>query len=154
MKPSQLIALLGSLAIASAADAESNALPKLKRQATAQAVVNEHIDALNKCDWKRLMAQYPPEVEIHLPDGVVVKGRQKVGELFTGFCKSRAEQGLKGLRFTAEKTFPVGDTLNIQWRADADFLAEPYKGSDAYVTKNGLMYAQVTTFNGASLKFK
>ena len=154
MKPSQLIALLGSLAIASVAHAESNALPKLKRQATPQAVVNEHLDALNKCDWKRLMAQYPPEVEIHLPDGVVVKGRQKVGELFAGFCKSRAENGLKGLHFTTEKSFPVGGTLNVQWRAEADFLAEPYKGSDAYVTKNGLMYAQVTTFNGASLKFK
>jgi len=26
----------------------------------------------------------------------------------------------------------VGDTLNIQWKAEADFLAEPYKDSEAF----------------------
>ena len=62
--------------------------------------------------------------------------------------------GLKGLQFTPQSTFPVGGTLNAMWVANADFLAEPYKGSDAYVTKDGLMYAQVTTFDGAKLKFK
>jgi len=54
--------------------ADEMKLPPLKRQKTPQAVVNEHLDALNKCDWNRLMAQYPPQVEIHLPDGVIVKG--------------------------------------------------------------------------------
>jgi len=83
----------------------------------------------------------------------VVKGRQKVGELFAGFCKPRPD-GLKGLKFTPEKSFLVGNTLNVMWRAEADFLAEPYKGSDAYVTRNGLMAAQVTTFDGTKLKFK
>ena len=34
---------------------------------TPQAVVDEHLDAINKCDWKRLMAQYPPNVEFFLP---------------------------------------------------------------------------------------
>ncbi len=129
-------------------------LPPLQPQHGPQLVVDEHLDALNVCDWDRLMAQYPPETEIHLPDGVVIKGRGKIGELFAGFCKTREEGGLKGLTFTTEHTFTVGDTLNVQWRAEADFLAEPYRGSDAYVTKDGLMYAQVTTFNGADLKFK
>ena len=36
----------------------------------------------------------------------------------------------------------------------ADFLAEPYRGSDAYITKNGLMQAMVTTFDGGALKMK
>ena len=81
------------------------------------------------------------------------KGRVKVGELFAGFCKPRPD-GLKGLKFTAESSFLVGNTLNVQWRAEADFLSEPYKGSDAYVTRGGLMAAQVTTFDGAKLKFK
>jgi hypothetical protein len=40
------------------------------------------------------------------------------------------------------------------WRAEAPYLATPYKGSDAYVTKDGLMYAQVTTFKGADLDMK
>lgn len=134
--------------------ADEPSLPPLMVQPGAQLVVDEHLDALNKCDWDRLMAQYPPEVEIHLPDGVVVKGREEVGKLFTGFCKSRSDGGLRGLVFTTEHTFTVDGTLNVQWRAEADFLAEPYRGSDAYVTKDGLMYAQVTTFNGSDLKFK
>jgi hypothetical protein len=25
----------------------------------------------------------------------------------------------------------VGDTVNVQWRANADFLAAPYRGADA-----------------------
>ena len=136
-----------------AAAAEPMKLPPLKKQASVQKVIDEHLDALNKCDWNRLMAQYPNDVEIHLPDGVVIKGREKVGELFTGFCKARPD-GLKGLKFTAESSFVVGNTVNAMWRAEADFLTEPYKGSDAYVTRDGLMAAQVTTFDGAKLKFK
>jgi SnoaL-like domain len=133
--------------------AETIKFPPLKKQPTAQKVIDEHLDALNKCDWNRLMAQYPNDVEIHLPDGVVVKGRTKVGELFAGFCKKRPD-GLNGLKFTTESSFKVGNTLNVMWRAEADFLMEPYKGSDAYVTRDGLMAAQVTTFDGSKLKFK
>lgn len=133
--------------------AEPMQLPPLKKQPSVQKVIDEHLDALNKCDWNRLMAQYPKDVEIHLPDGAVIKGREKVGDLFTGFCKARPD-GLKGLKFTAESSFTVGNTLNVMWRAEADFLSEPYKGSDAYVTRNGLMAAQVTTFDGSKLKFK
>jgi ketosteroid isomerase-like protein len=148
------LVVAGLLGAASTAFADDMKLPPLKRQKSAQAVVAEHLDALNQCDWNRLMAQYPPQVEIHLPDGVVVKGRQKVGELFAGFCKTRADKGLKGLKFSTQTSFAVGGTLNVLWHADADFLAETYKGSDAYVTKDGLMYAQVTTFDGTKLKFK
>ena len=36
--------------------------PPLKRQPTPEAVVAEHLAALNACDWNRLMAQYPPSV--------------------------------------------------------------------------------------------
>jgi hypothetical protein len=151
---STALIVVGLLTTTSAALADDMKLPPLKRQKSAQAVVAEHLDALNQCDWNRLMAQYPPQVEIHLPDGVIVKGRQKVGELFAGFCKTRADKGLQGLKFSTQSSFPVGGTLNVMWHADADFLAETYKGSDAYVTKDGLMYAQVTTFDGSKLKFK
>lgn len=129
-------------------------LPPLKKQPTPAAVIDEHLDALNACDWNRLMAQYPDDVEIHLPDGAVIKGRKAVGDLFAGFCKDRSASGLKGLKFTTESSFTVGDTLNVQWRAEAPFLQEAYKGSDAYVTRDGLMAAQVTTFNNKDLKFK
>ena len=129
-------------------------LPPLKRQATPKAVVDEHLDALNRCDWTRLMAQYPPDVEIFLPGGQVVRGRQAVGELFEGFVKPPKDGGLCGVTFESQHVQIVGDTVNVQWRANADFLAAPYLGADAYVTKDGLMQAQVTTFDGAQLKKK
>jgi hypothetical protein len=48
----------------------------------------------------------------------------------------------------------IGGTFATHWVASASFLAEPYKGSDAYITKDGLMQAMVTTFDGAALKMK
>jgi hypothetical protein len=134
--------------------AEDMKLPPLQRQPTPQAVIDEHLDALNKCDWKRIMAQYPEDYQLNLPDGVVVKGRQKAAELFAGFVKPHDQGGLCGIKFTAEQTFTVGETLNIQWKAEAEFLAEPYRGSDAYETHDGLMVAMVSTFKGADLKVK
>ena len=147
-------ALIGLAFSVGSVAAGDMSLPELVRQDSPQAVVDEHLDALNECDWNRLMAQYPDEVEFHLVDGVLIKGREAVGELFAGFCKSREEGGLKGLKFTTISSQTVDGTINVQWSADADFLAEPHIGSDAYVTKDGLMYAQVTTFDGAKLKFK
>ena len=126
----------------------------LVRQPTPSQVVAEHISALNSCSLDRVMAQYPKVAEIHEPNGVVIKGRPALRTLFTGFVAPHSQGGLCGLTFTPEYTSKVGSTINVQWRADAPFLAEPYRGSDAYETKDGLMYAQVTTFNGNDLKFK
>jgi hypothetical protein len=42
----------------------------------------------------------------------------------------------------------------VQWRAEASFLAEPYRGADAYEMHDGLMAAQVTTFDQSELKMK
>jgi hypothetical protein len=64
------------------------------------------------------------------------------------------EQWRSSSRLTDEQTSVVGETLNIQWKAETDFLAEPYKGSDAYETRDGLMVAMVSTFKGADLKRK
>ena len=57
--------------------AEELKLPPLKKQSSPQAVIDEHMDALNKCDWNRIMAQYPSDYQLNLPDGVVVKGRKR-----------------------------------------------------------------------------
>lgn len=132
----------------------SKKLPVLKTRPTAQAVVDEHLDALNHCDWQRLMAQYPDHVEFFFSDGQVVKGRQQAGELFAGFVKPPGEGGLCGLKFTAEHVFQVGDTLNVQWVATSEILAEPYRGADAFVTKGGLIAAQVSTFDATRMKKK
>jgi len=148
------VALLALPIGTSIAFAEDLKLPPLKRQPNPQAVINEHFDALNKCDWNRIMAQYPPDYQLNLPDGVVVKGSEEAGKLFANFVKPHDQGGLCGMKFTPEQTFVVGETLNIQWKAEADFLAEPYKGSDAYETHDGLMVGMVSTFNGADLKLK
>ena len=134
--------------------ADDMKLPPLKKQATPQAVIGEHMDALNKCDWNRLMAQYPENYQLNLPDGMVVKGREAAAKVFADFVKPHDQGGLCGIKFSPEQTLVVGETLNIQWKAEADFLAEPYKGSDAYETHDGLMVAMVSTFRGADLKMK
>jgi hypothetical protein len=134
--------------------APNTVLPPKKTQPTPQAVVDEHLAAINACDWTRLMAQYPDDVQFFGPNGQVTKGRNAVAELFRNFVKPVKDGGLCGLKFTTEHAFTVGDTINVAWVGNADFLAEPYRGADAYETKNGLMQAQVTTFDGAQLKLK
>ena len=76
----------------------------------ALAVYEEHIRVLNDCDWLGLMAQYPNDAEIHLPEGTVVKGRQAIGELFAGFVLDPADGGLCGITFSEESRFEVGNT--------------------------------------------
>jgi hypothetical protein len=150
-----LLGLLLSLAAAPlAAQANTTRLPPLKKQPTPAAVVAEHNAALRACDWQRLMAQYPANAEVFLPGGQVIKGREKVADLFRTFVKPFDKGGLCGIRFEVEHTYPVENTLNVQWVATAPFLAAPYRGADAYVTKDGLMAAMVTTFDGAQMKTK
>ena len=71
------------------------------------------------------MAQYPADYQLNLPDGVVVKGREAAAKIFADFVKPHDQGGLCGMKFSPEQTFIVGETLNIQWKAEADFLAEP-----------------------------
>ena len=149
-----LLAGMGFEVAAPAIAIAQSALPEIKRQATAQAVLDEHVDALNHCDWNRIVAQYPDDAQINLPGGAVVAGRKAIGEMFAGFCKDSKDGGLKGINFKVEHSTTIGDTFATQWVATADFLTEPYRGSDAYITKNGLMQAMVTTFDGGALKMK
>jgi hypothetical protein len=146
--------LMAAATLAAAQTPTTAPLPPMKRLATPKAVVDEHLAAINACDWTRLMAQYPNDVEFFLPAGQLVRGRAAVGDLFRNFVKPVRDGGLCGLTFTVEHTFTVGDTINVQWVANASFLLEPYRGADAYETKNGLMQAQVTTFDGAALKVR
>jgi hypothetical protein len=129
-------------------------LPDMKKQPNAKAVLDEHLDALNHCDWNRLVAQYPEDAQINLPGGTVVTGRAAIGDLFAGFCKDPKDGGLKGISFKVEQSTTIGDTFAAQWVATAPFLMEPYKGSDAYITKDGMMQAMVSTFDGSALKMK
>ncbi len=150
-----VVPLVSLISICLGADAANErGFPALKPQPTPQAVVDEHLAALNAYDWQRLMAQYPEQIEIHLPNGGVVAGKSEVAAMFDGLCKPYQEGGFKGAVFTALQTQQIGDTVVVQWVVDAPFLQEPYKGVDAYITADGLMVSQVSTFNTADIKFK
>jgi ketosteroid isomerase-like protein len=116
------MAVAGAAFVAQAADMK---LPELKKQASAQAVLDEHIDALNACDWDRLLAQYPDDAQIHLPGGTIVKGRAAIGELFADVCKDPKDGGLNGIHFDVQNSTAIGDTFATQWVASGPFLAEP-----------------------------
>jgi SnoaL-like domain len=148
------MAIVTTVSAPTLALAQAHELPKRVTQATAEKVVSEHLSAFNACDWKRLMAQYPDNVEFFQPNGVVVRGRKAVGEMFAKIVKPPSQGGVCGIKMTVEHSFTVDGVINIQWRGDAPFLSEPYRGADAYETKDGLMAAQVTTFDGAALKMK
>jgi hypothetical protein len=134
--------------------AQAQMLPDLKKQPSAQAVLDEHFEALNKCDWNRLLAQYPADSQINLPNGQIVTGRAAIGDLFAGFCKDQKDGGLNGIHFAVEHSTAIENTFATQWVVTAPFLAEPYKGSDAYITHDGYMQAMVSTFDGGALKMK
>ena len=127
-------------------------LPTLVPQANAKITTLGHLDAPNECDWERITARYLEEVLFILPNGVTVEGREAIGEVFTGFCQPRARGGFAGATFIPETVRTVGDTVDVSWRMEADWLAEPYRGGDAYVAKDGLMYVQGTTFDPADMR--
>jgi hypothetical protein len=149
-----IVVALTTLSAAPFSRADDMKLPALRTQPTPQAVLDEHMDALNKCDWNRLVAQYPDDAQIHLLNGTIVTGRKDIGELFAGFCKDPKDGGLNGINFKVAQSTLIGGTFATHWIASAPFLDEPYKGSDAYITKDGYMQAMVTTFDGAALKMK
>ncbi len=154
MKSIAVAVVLSTLTLASRAQAADTQLPQIKTQPNPQAVLDEHLDALNKCDWNRLVAQYPDDAQIHVPNGTVISGRKAIGDLFAGFCKDPKDGGLNGINFQVVQSTLIGGTFATHWIASAPFLVEPYNGSDAYITKDGLMQAMVTTFDGAALKMK
>jgi len=154
MKHVAIAVVLTALTLASRTQAAEMQLPQIKTQPSPQAVLDEHLDALNKCDWNRLVAQYPEDAQIHVPNGTVISGRKAIGDLFAGFCKDPKDGALNGINFKVVQSTLIEGTFATHWIASAPFLVEPYNGSDAYITKGGLMQAMVTTFDGAALKMK
>jgi hypothetical protein len=134
--------------------AQNRTLPPQKRQPTPMKVVEEHLAAFSACDWNRLLTGFAENAEFFAPNGSTTKGRAALGKMYEQVVKPPSQGGTCGLKITAEHVFIVGETVNVQWRADAPFLAEPYRGADAYETHDGLMAAQVTTFDQAALKMK
>ncbi len=134
--------------------ASGQSLPGKKPQATPEKVIAEHIAALNACDWKRMMAQYDDNVEFLSKDGGMIKGRVAIGEMFKKALQPPAGGGQCGMKLIAEHTVVVGGTVNVVWRVEAPFFAEPYRGSEAFETRDGLLVVQVTTWDPAAIKMK
>ena len=88
-------------------------LPELKKQPTPQAVLDEHFAALKACDWDRLLAQYPEDAQIHLANGMIIKGRAAIGDLFVGFCKDPKDGGLKGMQFAPEHSMQIDNRWHV-----------------------------------------
>jgi hypothetical protein len=129
-------------------------LPPKKPQPTLQKVLSEHFAAFNSCDWTRLMAQYDDDMAFLSKDGAIVKGRAAIGDMFKKALQPHSAGGVCGIKLTPEQTIVVGNTANIIWRADAPFLAEPYRGSESFETRNGLLVVQVTTWDPSAMKMK
>jgi hypothetical protein len=129
-------------------------LPVQRPQPTPQKVVEEHVAALNACDWTRLMAQYANDMVFLSKDGAMVRGREAIGQMFQKALMPPSKGGQCGMKLIPEQTLVVGNTVNVIWRAEAPFFAEPYRGSEAFETRNGLLVAQVTTWDPAAIKMK
>ena len=145
------IALL-SFTLLTVAFAQS--LPPKKRQPTPEKVIAEHIAALNACDWNRMMAQYDDDIAFLSKDGGIVKGRAAIGQMFKKALQPPSGGGQCGMTLIPEQTIVVGDTVNVIWRVEAPFFAEPYRGSEAFETRNGLLVLQVTTWDPSAIKMK
>ena len=122
---------------------------KLVREKTPLAVFEQHITALNNCDWLGLMQQYPDQYTLRQGGlDALVQGRMEAAATFAGFVKS-----LCGGTFTTLSMSITGDTVAVSWVFNAPFLAASYYGADAYITDSGLMVSMVSTFDGKQLKF-
>ena len=141
---------LGAIAVSTL----GQGLPQKKPQPTPEKVIEEHIAALNACDWNRMMAQYADDIEFLSKDGGMVKGRQAIGDMFHKALMPPAKGGQCGMKLIAEHIKVVGGTVNVVWRAEAPFFAEPYRGSEAFETRDGLLAAQVTTWDPGAIKMK
>ncbi len=128
---------------------------RLVREETPFEVYEQHIKALNNCDWLGLMRQYPDSYQLRQGGkGAIVTGRLAAAATFAGFVKPHAVGGLCGGKFSALSWQITDETVAVSWVFKAPFLAEPYYGADAYITDDGLMVSMVSTFDGNQLKFK
>lgn len=148
------VAVAALLVGAECGPASGQNLPAKKPQPTPEKVIAEHIAALNACDWNRMMAQYDDDVEFMSKDGGIVKGRKAIGEMFKKALQPPSGGGQCGMKLIPEHTVVVGGTVNVVWRVEAPFFAEPYRGSEAFETRNGLLVVQVTTWDPAAIKMK
>lgn len=148
------VGLLALLLPLSAMSVSAQKLPALKPQPTPEKVVEEHFAALNACDWNRMMAQYADDMTFFSKNGAMVHGRAAIGEMFKQALAPPSKGGQCGMKMTPLHIKVVGTTVNVVWRAEAPFFTKPYLGSEAFETRDGLLAAQVTTWDPSALPMK
>ena len=141
-------------ALPSVAGAQTLKLPPQKPLPTPEQVVIEHIAALNSCNWNRMMAQYSDDMIFMSKNGATLEGREAIGKMFQKALLPPAQGGQCGMLLIPERTVVVGTTVNVIWRAEAPFFAAPYRGSEAFETRDGLLALQVTTWDPSAIKYK
>lgn len=146
--------VLATLLTAAVAWSQAGKLPPKRPQPTPEKVIEEHIAALNACDWNRMMVQYDDDIEFWSKDGGRVAGRAAIGDMFRKALQPPSGGGQCGMTMKVERMVRVGDTVNVMWRMEAPFFAEPYRGAEAFETRNGLLVLQVTTFDPSAIKMK
>lgn len=118
-----------------------------------RAVFENHFKQLNMCSVQGLKNERTKDTQLFFGN-THIKGEKEVDQVFSDFCQPLQNGGLAGLNFTEQTAFVVGNVISVLWVADAPFLAEPYYGSDAYVTCGNKMLTIVSSFDGNELKFK
>ncbi len=136
------------------ASAQTFKLPPQKPLPTPEQVVIEHFAALNSCNWNRMMAQYSDDMIFMSKNGATIEGREAIGQMFQKALALPAKGGQCGMILIPERTVVVGNTVNVIWRAEAPFFAQPYRGSEAFETRDGLLALQVTTWDPSAIKYK
>ena len=134
--------------------AQTLKLPTQKPLPTPEQVVIEHFAALNSCSWNRMMAQYSDDMIFMSKNGATIEGREAIGRMFQKALAPPAKGGQCGMILIPERTVVVGNTVNVIWRAEAPFFAQPYRGSEAFETRDGLLALQVTTWDPSAIKLK
>jgi hypothetical protein len=116
-------------------------------------LVAEHGKALADCDADALVAGYTADATLFFPDGVIVKGRAALQDLYDGFVKPPEQKGLCGLVAKPVKSWTSGRTTFVKFRVTAPFLAKPYFSTDGYVFAGNKIAAEVSTFDATKLTF-
>lgn len=120
---------------------------------TVRKVFENHFVQLNKCDIQGLKNERTSDTQLFFGP-TRITGEVNVDKVFSNFCRTVDQGGIKGLMFKEKSSFFVGNVACVSWVADAPFLSEPYHGSDAYVTCGNKLLAIVSSFDGTELKYK
>ncbi len=156
MKKPTLLAAAGTVAVAAVAVPHVAAGQQGQERApTVRQAVAAHIKAVHDCDAAALVEGYSRNAKLFFPDGVVVRGRRALQEVYDTFVLPRDQGGYCGMRIAPVNRFRRGGTVFIKFRVTAPYLAEPYFSTDGYVFDDrGLIVSEVSTFDASKLQFK